>query len=90
MVKQRNDSCEAYKKAGREDLLKSEQNELSVINFFLPKQLNEEETLKICESIIKDVGATSLKDMGKIMGKLKATHGDVIDFSKVNNLLKKF
>ena len=70
--------------------MKSEQNELSVINFFLPKQLNEEETLKICESIIKDVGATSLKDMGKIMGKLKATHGDVIDFSNVNNLLKNF
>ena len=71
MVKQRNDSCEAYKKAGREDLLKSEQNELSVINFFLPKQLNEEETLKICESIIKDVGATSLKDMGKLWVSLK-------------------
>ena len=89
MVKQRNDSCDAYKKAGREDLLKSEQNELSIINVFLPKQLNEEETLKICESIIKDVGATSMKDMGKIMGKLKATYGDVIDFSKVNILLKK-
>ncbi len=88
MTKQRNDSCEAYKKAGREDLLKKELEEIKIINLFLPKQLNNDETKKICEKIIKQVGASSMKDMGKIMGALKKDYGDVIDFSKTSNLLK--
>ena len=60
----------------------------SIINQFLPKQLGEEETKKICLEIIKKVGANSLKDMGKIMGELKKEHSDVLDFSKVSKIIK--
>ena len=88
MVKQRNDSCEAYKKASRKDLLDAEKKEIEVINLFLPKQLSEEETKKICEEAIKKVGASSMKDMGKVMGELKSKHGNVLDFSKVSSIIK--
>ena len=88
MVKQRNESCEVYKKAGRIELLESETKEIEIISSFLPKQLSEEETKKICEEIIKKVGASSIKDMGKVMGELKKTHADVLDFSKVGSILK--
>ena len=71
MVKQRNDSCDAYKKAGRNELLENEMSEIKIINEFLPKQLSEEETKKICLDTIKTVGASSIKDMGKVMGQLK-------------------
>ena len=88
MVKQRNDSCEAYKKAGRKDLLDSESKEIKIISSFLPKQLNEQETKKICEETIKKIGANSMKDMGKVMGELKSKHGNDLDFSKVSSLIK--
>ena len=88
MIKQRNDSCDAYKKAGRDDLFNNEKNEIKVISEFLPNQLNEEETLKICEEIIKNTQASSMKDMGKVMGVLKAKHGNVLDFSNVSKILK--
>ena len=88
MTKQRNDSCEAYKKAGREDLLKKEQSEISIINIFLPKQMGEDETRDICKKVIKEVGAQSIKDMGKVMGALKKNYGDVLDFSKVSLTIK--
>ena len=88
MIKQRNESCEVYKKAGRSELLENETKEINVINIFLPKQLNEEETKKICEEAIKSVGASSLKDMGKIMGVLKSKHADTLDFSKVSLIIK--
>ena len=88
MVKQRNDSCEAYKKAGRKDLLDAETKEIEVISLFLPKQLSEEETKKICEEAIKKTGASSMKDMGKVMGELKLKHGSVLDFSKVSSMIK--
>ena len=88
MVKQRNESCEVYKKAGRDELLASETKEIEIINSFLPKQLSEEETKKICEDVIKKVGAASIKDMGKVMGELKKTHADVLDFSKVGSIIK--
>ncbi len=88
MIKQRNESSEVYEKAGRKELLENERKEISVINTFLPKQLNEEETKKICEETIKSVGATSIKDMGKIMGTLKSKHADSLDFSKVSSILK--
>ena len=88
MIKQRNESCEVYEKAGRKELLENEKKEISVISTFLPKQLSEDETKKICEDTIKIVGATSMKDMGKIMGVLKSKHADSIDFSKVNKILK--
>ena len=88
MIKQRNESCEVYKKAGRTELLDNETKEIDVINAFLPKQLNEEETKKICEEAIKSVEATSMKDMGKVMGVLKSKHADTLDFSKVSSIIK--
>tara|TARA_B100000401_G_C52635267_1_gene638039 strand:+ start:246 stop:704 length:459 start_codon:yes stop_codon:yes gene_type:complete len=89
MVKQRNDSCEAYKKAGREELLAQEMKEIEIISHFLPKQLSETEIKKICEDTIKSVGATSIKDMGKVMGQIKkASNADAIDFSKVSTIIK--
>ena len=88
MIKQRNESCEVYKKAGRDELLESELKEMEIINAFLPTQLSEEETKKICQETIKSVGASSMKDMGKVMGALKAKHADTIDFSKVSLIVK--
>ena len=88
MIKQRNESCEVYKKAGRNELLENETKEINVINIFLPKQLNEEETKKICEDAIKSVSASSIKDMGKVMGVLKSKYADTLDFSKVSGIIK--
>ena len=88
MIKQRNESCEVYKKAGRNELLENETKEIEVINGFLPKQLSEEETKKICADVVKSVGASSMKDMGKVMGVLKSKHSDTLDFSKVSLIIK--
>ena len=88
MIKQRNESCEVYKKAGRTELLESENREIEVISKFLPKQLSDEETKKICQDTIKSVGASSMKDIGKIMGVLKSKYADTLDFSKVSSILK--
>ena len=88
MVKQRNESCEVYKKADRSELLESETKEIEIISSFLPQQLSEDETKKLCEDAIKKIGASSIKDMGKVMGELKKTHGDVLDFSKVGSIIK--
>ena len=88
MIKQRNESCEVYKKAGRNELLENETKEIEVISSFLPKQLSEKETKKICEEAIKSSGASSMKDMGKVMGVLKSKHADNLDFSKVSSIIK--
>ena len=72
MLKQRNESCDVYQKAGRNELLENEKKEIGVINTFLPKQLSDQETKKICEETIKSLGASSMKDMGKVMGILKS------------------
>ena len=88
MKKQRKDSADLYKKGGREELLKAEEEEIKIIDTFLPKQLSEEETKKICKEIIESLGASSIKDMGKIMGSLKKKYSDSIDFSKANIILK--
>ena len=88
MKKQRQDSADLYKKGGRQELLEAEEEEIKIINAFLPKQLNEEETKKICKEAIESVGASSIKDMGKIMGLLKRKYSDSIDFSKVNIIVK--
>ena len=88
MIKQRNESCEVYQKAGRNELLDSEKREIEVINTFLPNQLSDEETKKICEEVVKTVGASSMKDMGKIMGVLKSKYADTLDFSKVSAIIK--
>ena len=88
MMKQRNESIDIYKKNNRSDLLEIEQNEFNILSSFLPKQLNDEDTKKICEEIISKLGANSIKDMGKVMGELKKKHADEIDFSKAGALLK--
>ena len=88
MVKQRSESIEIYKKNNRYDLLEVEQNEYDILSSFLPKQLNDEDTKKICEEVISKLGATSIKDMGKVMGELKKQHVDEIDFAKAGALLK--
>ena len=88
MKKQRQDSADLYKKGQRSDLLLQEEEEIKIIDSFLPKQLNEEETKKICQEEIKALGASSVKDMGKIMGSLKQKYSDSVDFSKVNTIVK--
>ena len=88
MIKQRNESCEMYKKSGRTELADIETKEIETINIFLPKQLGDEEIKKICEEVVKSVGAASMKDMGKVMGALKSKHSDTLDFSKVSPIIK--
>ena len=88
MVKQRAESIDIYKKNNRADLLEIEQNEYNILTGFLPKQLNEDETKKICREIISKLGANSIKDMGKVMGELKKLHADEIDFAKAGPLIK--
>ena len=88
MVKQRAESIEIYKKNNRSDLLEIEQNEYDIISNYLPKQLSEEDTKKICEEIISKLGASSIKDMGRVMGELKKNYADELDFAKAGALLK--
>ena len=88
MVKQRAESIDIYKKNNRTDLLEVEQNEYNILTGFLPKQLGEEETKKICADLIARLGANSIKDMGKVMGELKKTHSDEIDFAKAGPMIK--
>ena len=88
MIKQRDESIEIYKKNNRQDLLAIEQKEHEIISVFLPKQLGEEETKNICNEIIKKLNASSIKDMGKVMGALKKDYSDTLDFSKAGSYLK--
>ena len=88
MVKQRTESIDIYKKNNRTDLLEIEQNEYNILIGFLPKQLSEEETKKICMEMISKLGLSSIKDMGKVIGELKKLHSDEIDFSKAGPLIK--
>ena len=88
MKKQRQDSADLYRKGKRQELEKAELAEIKIIDTFLPKQLNEEETKKICEEVIESLGASSIKDMGKIMGSIKQKYAETIDFSKVNVIVK--
>ena len=88
MIKQRVESIDVYKKNNREDLLKIEENEHKILSGYLPKQLSEEDTKKICLEVVQKLGATSIKDMGKVMGELKKSYSDTLDFSKAGSLLK--
>ena len=88
MVKQRAESIEIYKKNNRTDLLEVEQNEYDILTGFLPKQLSEDDTKKICVNLISKLGVSSIKDMGKVMGELKKKHSDEVDFAKAGALLK--
>ena len=88
MIKQRKESIDIYKKNNRKDLLEIEEKELEILSGYLPKKLNEIETRKICEEIASKLGASSLKDMGKVMGELKKQYSDNLDFAKAGALLK--
>ena len=88
MIKQRIESIDIYKKNNRKDLLEIEEQELEILSGYLPKKLSEEETRKICEEIVSKLGASSLKDMGKVMGELKKQYSDNLDFAKAGTLLK--
>jgi hypothetical protein len=88
MIKQRSESIEIYKKNNREDLLKVEENEVSILLNYLPKQLSDEETKNVCLEIVKKINAESIKDMGKVMGELKKNYSDNLDFSKAGSILK--
>ena len=88
MIKQRTESIEIYKKNNRQDLLEIEQNEVDIMFEYLPKQLNEEDTKKLCEETVKKINATSVKDMGKVMGDLKNNNGDNVDFSLAGKIIK--
>jgi uncharacterized protein YqeY len=88
MLKQRRDSLAIYQKAGRQDLAQQEANEIEVIEEFLPKQLGDQEVRSAIAAVIKDVGATAPRDMGKVMAALKARHAGQMDFGKVSALVK--
>ena len=88
MIKQRAESIDIYKKNNRKDLLEIEEKELEILSGYLPKKISEEETRKICEEIASKLGASSLKDMGKVMGELKKQYSDNLDFAKAGTLLK--
>ena len=88
MLKQRRDSLAIYQKAGRQDLAQQEANEIQVIEEFLPKQLGDQEVRSAIAAVIKDVGATAPRDMGKVMAALKARFAGQMDFGKVSALVK--
>ena len=88
MIKQRSESIEIYKKNNRQDLSEVEEGEVQVLTSYLPKQLSEEETNKVCKETIKKIGANSIKDIGKIMGEIKKQYSDSLDFSKAGSILK--
>ena len=88
MIKQRSESIEVYKKGNRNDLLEIEQGEVNILSEYLPQQLGEEETKKLCTEIVEKTGASSIKDMGKVIRELKKNHSDSIDFSKAGAIIK--
>jgi len=88
MIKQRTESIEIYKKNNRQDLLQIEENEVEIMSEYLPKQLSEDDTKKLCEEVINKINASSLKDMGKVMSELKKNHSDSVDFSLAGKIIK--
>ncbi len=88
MIKQRIESIEMYKKNNRNDLQEVEEKEVEVISQYLPQQLSDEDTRKLCSEIINSTGASSIKDMGKVMGELKKNNADSVDFSKAGAIIK--
>lgn len=88
MVKQRRESIELYRKGGREELAAAEEVEVAVIERFLPSQMSEAETSAAIESIKAELGASGMKDMGRVMAELKARHATTLDMSKASALVK--
>jgi len=88
MAKQRRESIEMYEKGGREELAAIERGELAVIEEFLPRQMDEDETRAAIEAIKAELGASGLKDMGRVMAELKARHGTVLDLGRASAWVK--
>ena len=88
MVKQRRESITLYRQGGREELAAAEEAELVVIDEFLPQQMGEDETRAAIAAIKAELGASSLKDMGKVMAELKARHGQTLDMGKASGWVK--
>ena len=88
MVKQRHESSQTYADASRDDLAEREMDEIAVIKQFLPEQLSDEEVDKVIVNIINKVGASNIKDMGKVMAELKANYAGQVDMAKAGGLVK--
>jgi uncharacterized protein YqeY len=88
MVKQRRESIALYQQGGRQELADAEAGELAVIEEFLPQQMGEDETRTAIEAIKAELGASGIKDMGKVMAELRARHGSQLDMSKASGLVK--
>jgi hypothetical protein len=88
MIKQRQESVELYQKGNRADLVKQEQEEIAIITGYLPKQMSEDEMTAAIDSAIKDTGASSMKDMGKVIGALRGKFAGQMDFGKASGLVK--
>jgi len=88
MIKQRRDSITMYEEAGRLELAAQEVEEIEIIEDFLPRQLAEDEIRNACESAVSDIGARSLKDMGRVMGALKGEYAGQMDFGKASAVIK--
>jgi uncharacterized protein len=88
MIKQRQDSVAAYEQGGRKELADQERGEIEVIKTFLPQQLSEDEAKAAIAAAIKDTGAASMKDMGKVMAALKERHAGKLDFGKASGVVK--
>ena len=88
MAKQRRESIELYVQGGRQELADAEASELAVIEEFLPQQMGEDETKAAIEAIKAELGASSIKDMGKVIAELKARHGTQLDMGKASGLVK--
>jgi uncharacterized protein YqeY len=88
MIKQRQESVELYQKGNRADLVKQEQEEIAIISGYLPKQMSEAEMTAAIEAAFKDTGASSMKDMGKVIGALRGKHAGQMDMAKASVLVK--
>jgi hypothetical protein len=88
MIKQRRESIALYEQGGRQELADAETSEVAVIERFLPQQMSEEETKAAIDAIVAEIGATSLKDMGRVMAVLKERHASALDMSKASGLVK--
>lgn len=88
LVKQRNESAALYEQGGRPELAQQEREEIAVIERFLPKQMSDEESAAAIDAIVAELGAASIKDMGKVMAELKARHAGQMDFAKAGGLVK--
>ena len=88
MIKQRQESVELYQKGGRADLVKQEQEEIAIIAGYLPKQMSEAEMAAAIEAAIKETGAAGMKDMGKVIGSLRAKYAGQMDMAKASGMVK--